>query len=305
MTMDDREFRTALSSFATGVTVVTAASADGIDAGMTASSFNSVSMNPPLVLWSVTKTAGSAEIFRHARHYAIHVLAADQQALAMRFATTGIDKFDGVAVTHDPHGVPVLEHCVARFDCRQWAVYEGGDHWIIVGEVLGLHKANADTLVFCEGAFGTVNSIRQPELDDDHRELDTESPVDHLLLYNLSRAYRQMSRQFHASVRESGLTVPQWRILASLYGSVTRDFRDLQDRTFLEPESLRDALAELSSAGLCQVAEGGEQVHGTEVGHERVRHLFELGREQELAAADEQTLSTLIEQLSQVVKNTT
>lgn len=300
--MDDRDFRTALSSFATGVTIVTAGNGGRI--GMTASSFNSVSMQPPLVLWSVTKTAVSADRFRNADHYAIHVLGADQQKLAMQFATAGVDKFDGVEYTDDERGVPLLNECVARFDCKQWAVYEGGDHWIIVGEVVGFHRANMESLVFCEGAFGTVNPIRQSDTTGDDARGSVDSPVDHLLLYNLSRAYHQMSQQFHASVRKSGLSIPQWRILASLYGRVTRELQDLQDRTFLDRDALKDALMELDSEGLCSVDNVGAVITGTEKGHERVRHLFELGREQELQAADDKTLANLVEQLGTVVKNT-
>lgn len=301
--MDEREFRTALSSFATGVTIVTAAGEEAA-VGMTASSFNSVSMNPPLVLWSVTKTTPSAEQFRCAAHYSIHVVGAEQQALAMQFATSGIDKFSGVEYSTDEHGVPQLSQCVARFDCKQWAVYEGGDHWIIVGEVLNLEKSNAESLVFCEGAFGTINPIRQSGDHPADQHSDIESPVDHLLLYNLARAYRQMSRQFHASVRDSGLTIPQWRILASLYGRVERDFADLQQRTFLDKDALDDAITVLAREGLCQRKTGGQRITGTESGHERVRHLFDLGRAQELQAADETTLTHLIEQLALVVRNT-
>ncbi|MEM7258669.1 MAG: flavin reductase [Pseudomonadota bacterium] len=300
--MDQREFRTALSSFATGVTVVTASGENGA-VGMTASSFNSVSMDPPLVLWSVAKTTPSAEQFRVADHYAIHVMGAEQQALVMQFATPGIDKFNGVDYHTDAHGVPVLDQCVVRFDCRQWAVYEGGDHWIIVGEVLDLHKNNAESLVFCEGTFATINPIRSSDRVEQSPG-EEDSPVDHLLLYNLARAYRQMSRQFHAGVRDSGLSIPQWRILASLYGGVSRQFEDLQQRTFLDSEALHDALVVLERDGLCRIEGNGTQAAGTDSGHERVRHLFDLGRAQELRATDENTLALLIQHLSEVVKNT-
>ncbi len=301
-TIDAREFRTALSSFATGVTVVTARAESGENCGMTASSFNSVSMQPPLVLWSVTKTANSADVFRHAGHYAIHVLGADQQALSNQFATQGIDKFAETDFHHDDNGVPVLQQYAVRFDCRQWAVYEGGDHWIIVGEVCGMERRNREALVFSEGAYATASPIRTTG-DLKSHPAETDSPVDRLLLYNLARAYHELSRQFHAGVRESGLSIPQWRILASLYGRVSRDFQDLQDRTFLDRESLKDSLAVLQQDGLCLLTNDGGTVSGTDGGHERVRHLFEHGQQQEQAALGDKSLEQLVDLLAEVVSN--
>ena len=301
--IDAREFRTALSCFATGVTVVTACSDDGEDCGMTASSFNSVSMDPPLVLWSVTKTALSADVFRRAEHYAIHVLGSDQQALANQFATRGIDKFDQASYQHDQNGVPVLHEHAARFDCKQWAVYEGGDHWIIVGEVCAMERRNKEALVFCEGSYATPSPIR-PAPENAGSASEPASPVDRLLLYNLARAYHQMSNQFHAGVRDSGLSIPQWRILASLYGRVSRTQQDLQDRTFLDPEALNDSLVRLQQHQLCQVNESDGTVSGTDAGHERVRHLFELGQAQERDAVGTKSLDELIDHLAEIVKNT-
>ena len=299
--IDARGFRTALSSFATGVTVVTARAETGENCGMTASSFNSFSMQPPLVLWSVTKSANSADVFRHAKQYAIHVLAADQQAVANQFATQGIDKFAHTDFYHDDNGVPVLQECAARFDCRQWAVYDGGDHWIVVGEVQGLAYRNQEALVFSEGAYATASPIRSTSDVELH---SADSPVDRLLLYNLARAYHELSRQFHAGVRDSGLSIPQWRILASLYGRVSREFQDLQDRTFLDRESLKDAIAVLQQDGLCVLADAGGTVSGTDEGHERVRHLFEYGQQQEQAALGDKSMDQLIDLLAAVVRNT-
>jgi len=130
-----REFRDALGMFATGVTIVTARAADGSLVGMTASSFNSVSLAPPLVLWSLAHKASSLQAFAAGSHYAINVLAADQQALAERFATRGIDRFAGVEHRPGIAGAPVLEGAVAVFECFNRSWYEEGDHVIFVGEV--------------------------------------------------------------------------------------------------------------------------------------------------------------------------
>ena len=111
------EFRTALGLFATGVTIVTARGPDGHLVGLTANSFNSVSLTPPLVLWSLSQAATSMEAFRKGSHYAINILAADQQALAQRFATRGVDRFADVDFREGTCGAPLLAGAVATFEC--------------------------------------------------------------------------------------------------------------------------------------------------------------------------------------------
>lgn len=306
---DSGDFRAALSTFATGVTIVTATENDGTPVGMTASSFNSVSMDPPLVLWSVTKTALSAPVFKASSHFAVHVLASSQVELSNRFARSGTDKFANIEFEKNANGCPVFPDCLSRFDCETWQVYEGGDHWIIVGKVLDINRQNDEGLVFSDGSYATASPITI----DSSSTVDTstqQSAVDNLLLYNLARATRQMSEQFHQAVRASGLTVPAWRVLASLYGQTSRELADLADRTFIDKKILADLLQLLKSEGLCEIKTDGEQTYavGTEIGHQRVEHLFALGAEQEKTAVGnvgEEGLSELIKLLAEVVRNTT
>ncbi len=148
------EFRAALGMFATGVTIVTARAADGSLVGLTANSFNSVSLNPPLVLWSLARAAGAMAEFSTGSHYAINVLAADQQALAQRFATRGVDRWAGVEHRAGVAGAPLLAGAVATFECFNRSRYEEGDHVIFVGEVeCCTHRAEASPLLFHGGKF--------------------------------------------------------------------------------------------------------------------------------------------------------
>lgn len=133
--IDPRHFRGALSQFATGVTVVTTIGLDGRPVGLTASSFNSVSLAPPLVLWSLSLRAASLPAFRLHTHYAVNVLAADQLEVARRFASRDIDRFAGVPYRLGRGGAPVLDGCVAWFECSNRSRHEEGDHVIFVGEV--------------------------------------------------------------------------------------------------------------------------------------------------------------------------
>jgi flavin reductase (DIM6/NTAB) family NADH-FMN oxidoreductase RutF len=148
------EFRGALGMFATGVTIVTARASDGTLVGLTANSFNSVSLSPPLVLWSLARTAGSMASFSEGSHYAIHILGADQQDLAKQFASRQGDRFSGVTVTEGAGGAPLIQGVAATFECFNRSRYEEGDHVIFVGEVERCsYQAGASPLLFHGGKF--------------------------------------------------------------------------------------------------------------------------------------------------------
>lgn len=153
-----RDFRNALGRFATGVTVVTALNAEGKPIGVTISSFNSVSLDPPLVLWSLSTNSPKLEAFRQASHYAINVLAADQRGLSNRFASRAEDRFADVPVRRGQGGTPLIEGCCAWFECTHEAHYPGGDHIIFVGRVEGFARGEATSpLVFFDGAYCWVD----------------------------------------------------------------------------------------------------------------------------------------------------
>ena len=150
------QFRTALGAFATGVTIVTAIDARGQPIGLTANSFNSVSIDPPLVLWSLSRQAGSLAAFEGGSHYAVNVLAADQRALAERFSTQHVDRFEGVSYRIGSSGAPLLDGAAAAFECHNRSRYLEGDHLILVGEVLNCtHRAGASPLLFHGGRYFT------------------------------------------------------------------------------------------------------------------------------------------------------
>ena len=154
------EFRAALGMFATGVTVVTACTATGELVGLTANSFNSVSLDPPLVLWSLSQRSLSLDAFRTGSHYAINVLAADQHELALRFATPLSDRWDGVDWTPGVAGAPLITGAMAHFECFNKSRYEEGDHVIFVGQVEQVaHRPEATPLLFHGGRFYTEHPL--------------------------------------------------------------------------------------------------------------------------------------------------
>ncbi|WP_028137676.1 flavin reductase family protein [Bradyrhizobium japonicum] len=152
--IDPRDFRNALGTYATGVTIITAAAPDGKPYGLTCNSFASVSLNPPLVLWSLVVYSSSLTIFQNASHFAVNVLGASQQALANKFAKSSDDKFTGVDWTPGLGGAPVLAESVANFQCRSVNRYYGGDHVIFLGAVEAYTYSTTEPLLFARGAFG-------------------------------------------------------------------------------------------------------------------------------------------------------
>ena len=151
--IDLAEYRRALSCFATGVAVATTLDADDNRVGMTVSSFNSVSLDPPLVLWSIGQDAKSYEVFMQADYFAVNVLAMHQKDISAQFAKSGADKFVGLECREGIGGAPILPEYAACFECSTEHRYEGGDHSIIVGRVLRFEDRETDPLIFYRGRF--------------------------------------------------------------------------------------------------------------------------------------------------------
>ena len=152
--IDPRDFRNALGSYATGVTIITAADSDKKPYGLTCYSFASVSLNPPLVLWSLGLYSSSLSIFQNASHFAVNVLGASQQALANSFAKSSEDKFNGLKWTPGLGNAPLLAESVANFQCRSVNRYYGGDHVIFLGAVEAYFYNHKEPLLFAGGNYG-------------------------------------------------------------------------------------------------------------------------------------------------------
>src|SRR3982074_1841279 len=164
--IDPRDFRNALGTFATGVTIITAAAADGKPHGLPCNSFASGPQNPPLVLWSLGIFSQGMSIFQDASHFAVNVLGASQQALATKFAKSSDDKFAGVEWTLGLGNAPVLADSVANFQCRAANRYYGGDHVIFLGAVEASTYNRQEPLLFARGGYGgflATNDIPGPK----------------------------------------------------------------------------------------------------------------------------------------------
>ncbi|MEN9417438.1 MAG: hypothetical protein RI988_1058 [Pseudomonadota bacterium] len=145
--------RQALGRFTTGVTIVTCVGSDGARTGLTVNSFNALSLEPALILWSLRLASPSLAAFMAAPHFAVNVLARDQLALSQRFARPTPDRFSGAAWQAGEGGAPVLAGCVASFECVRHAAHEAGDHMLFIGRVLRVHESAGAPLVYQGGAY--------------------------------------------------------------------------------------------------------------------------------------------------------
>ena len=154
------EYRRALAQFATGVTLVTTCDPQGRACGVTANSFTSVSMEPPLILWSLSLSSSNVSAFRHCRAFRVHVLTSKQMPLARTFATRGADKFSHGNWRLNAHGVPCLSECAAWFECESRNQYVEGDHVILVGRVTDHDVRDDHALVFHSGRYLSTEEAR-------------------------------------------------------------------------------------------------------------------------------------------------
>lgn len=276
---DPRDFRSALGHFPTGVTVITTLDKDGAPIGCTASSFNSVSMDPALVLWSVDKNAYSATIFEHAEHFAINVLSENQVATSNKFAGRGEDKFKDVAYASGLGGVPLLEGCGAQFECKTWNVYDGGDHLIIVGEVIEYsHNDSKTPLVFSRGSYSITS--QHPALNSESAVHSNSDFLNDFLLYQLNSTISQYRKELYPILIDGCNVTPEhWRILTILKQSTTSDFGELSELVMQPERELKQSLDMLKELGVIEC--NADAISLTSKGVELQSELFSIAKKHE------------------------
>jgi 3-hydroxy-9,10-secoandrosta-1,3,5(10)-triene-9,17-dione monooxygenase reductase component len=269
---DSREFRSALSAFATGVTIVTAVGADGSRVGVTANSFNSVSLSPPMILWSLAKTSRSLAVFEQSPYWAVHILAADQDALSNHFAKSGTDKFAGMDLETGIGAVPLLRDYASRLQCKTAFIYEGGDHVIFVGNVLRFDRREVAPLLFHGGKYALAARKTEPaELSGDSQRGSDFSLGEDFLGYLLWRAAQHFQSRVMVHLHAHGLNPDSFMILAILLHRDARTTRQLASGLPQPaPSDVRTLLDILTGRGFVTVvaADSGETVHLTPRGRE-------------------------------------
>jgi len=209
------EFRNALGKFATGVTIITTLDSVGEPVGLTASSFNSLSLDPPLILWSLDKKALSMKAFEQAENFNVHVLTHKQSALSNHFARKGEDKFAGIDWECPEGGSPTLGDYAALFNCKTRFQYEGGDHIIFVGEVVGFQTRQAEPLIFRGGRYADVMEKPQ-EIETKTIDIETGTFSRNFLLYLVARSHFQSFNPIREQFIKDGLSQVEYFCLSAL-----------------------------------------------------------------------------------------
>lgn len=270
-TVDPMALRNAMGCFTTGVTIVTTNN-DGVDAGVTVNSFNSVSLDPPMVLWSLAKSAGSFQTYHTAEHFAVHILAADQEPLSQRFATRGIDKFAEVDFHRGVGDVPILDGCSAVFHCKTVYRYEGGDHEIYVGQVEKLEHFDRKALVFHGGKYALAVPKKKPEaVVDDVRSRGFSA---NSLTYLMGLVYFQLMKRASAELQKRGITETEMAVLNILAIEDTRSAAEIDSLVQVSGYRVDDVvLRDMAEKKLIALIEGDDILRAT---------LLDAGRELQL-----------------------
>lgn len=282
---DPRAFRRGLGNFATGVTIVTARSPDGEQVGVTANSFNSVSLEPPLILWSIDKRSNSHAVFETASHFAVHVLASDQIELSNHFARPQADKFAGVACEPGVGGAPLLPDCAARFQCELYQQIDGGDHWILIGKVVAFDDYGRAPLLYHQGAYSMV--LPHPRAPRRHDPAPT--PVvaaggrlaNNNLYYLMFQAFHAYQVSYAPKQLSTGLRTSEARMLMMLEDCPQPDLVALQREAVMPTREIIEVLATLQQKGLVCETAGGHEL--TEAGRVQTEALWDIAQRQQEA----------------------
>ncbi|MDF2808983.1 MAG: flavin oxidoreductase [Microvirga sp.] len=282
---DPRAFRRALGQFATGVTVITAMAGDE-PVAVTANSFSSVSLDPPMVLWSLRRESRNLPAFQQAEHFAINVLAADQMELSNRFSRSAGDRFGTCDWRVGLGGAPIFDGVAAQFECRRVAEHDGGDHVIFIGKVERYSCFDRAGLLFSQGRYALA--LDHPGAPADLPIEAAAHPRDDFFLPLLVRAYTYLSDAFKEHHDAEEVTTNQSRVLAFLATRSGASAEVIARLTFLGVSAVEDALARLVGMGLVAPRPPGA-IAITQEGIERLRritmraHAFE---EEHLAGLD-------------------
>jgi len=281
-TFDPQAFRRALGNFATGVTVMTACHQEQ-RTGMTANSFNSVSLDPPLILWSIIKTSRSYTIFGQSSHFVVNILAMDQMALSNHFSRYSEDKFETIDAETARCGAPLLKNCAARFVCEKYQCLDGGDHWIILGKVIDFDDFGRAPLLYHQGAYSALlphpQQLREKRLTSEQVAV-SDSRLHSNLYYLMAQAVRHYQADYQPRQLASGFHTNEARLLLALHSGAWKTEALLQ-QIDVPLREIGPALDLLRARGLLHTdAEGLHQL--TDTGQQEALALWRIADEQQV-----------------------
>lgn len=278
---DSQAFRRALGNFATGITVITAVSPEGEPVGITANSFNSVSLDPPLILWSIDKRSTNLQTFCEASHFAVNILAADQMHLSNQFARPSDDKFAGVSFREGLGGAAVLSDCAAVFECSRHQVVDAGDHFILVGKVEQFEAEGRAPLCYHQGGYSIVMPYSRLAADKSEKgtTADIRGRLDNNLYYLMLQAMRAYQADYLPLQMSTGLQTTEARMLMILTEHESLDAKQLVDAVAMPEQDVRLAVEVLERKGLISSNDGRYSI--SVQGQEKSDSLWHLANEEQ------------------------
>lgn len=277
-TLDPRQFRRALGNFACGVTIVTASDANGNKVGVTANSFNSVSLDPALILWSLDKRSSAWETFQQASHFAVNILASNQIELSNHFARPQEDKFAGIEHTTGLGGAPVFQGCAGNFQCSHYQHIDAGDHWLMIGRVEHFEDFSQPPLVYHQGSYAMVLPHprgRKPEAAEQNESAALlHTRLGDNLFYLMIQAVSASHPRFVQQHLKLGMRNSESRLLLVLDSAPNASEADLQQAVAFPARELADAMANLQTKGYLDIK--GNQRWVTSTGHAKLQELWDM-----------------------------
>ncbi|MBV6273569.1 flavin reductase family protein [Alcaligenaceae bacterium CGII-47] len=272
---DPRILRRALGNFATGVTIVTAH--DGVgQVGVTANSFSSVSLDPPLILWSIDKRSSSYAVFERSEHFAVNVLAVDQIALSNQFAGPHKDRFSSVPVRSGAGGCALLEGTSANFQCQKYQTLDGGDHWVLIGRVVAFEDNGRSPLLYHQGSYSMALPHRERQrLPERSAGGSRERLADHTY-YLMTQAVRSYQQSYQPEQIRTGWRPGEARVLMILDAGRPLDVSSLVQETDMPLREIEQTLEMLRGREFVQSDGGYYQL--TAAGAEQARKVWTLAQ---------------------------
>lgn len=301
MNFDSKEFRRCLGNFATGVTVVTAQADDGTRVGVTANSFNSVSLEPPLVLWSIVKSSNSFPVFEQAGHFAVNILAADQIDLSNNFARPGEDKFGQMDTRKGVGNSPLLLNTAANFQCKIHQILDGGDHWILIGQVMAFENTGRAPLLYVQGSYaGAIPFTGAKSAEDSVASPQTLARLHDSAIYLMNKVLQKIQENYLPKQASTGLNTSEARLLLVLSDTNNMTLEDLKHLATMPAEDVENSVGNLQTFGLIN-----ENYTLTDPGRDMAERLWSIADKQQedlFQAFDEQAHKDFKHQLQQLLK---
>ena len=301
--LDPKAFRRALGNFATGVTIITTRAEDGTNIGVTASSFSSLSLDPPLILWSSIKETPSCKVFESASHFAVNILASDQMQMSNHFARQQEDKFEGVEWQEGIGGSPIFPDCAGRFQCEAYDKLDGGDHWIFVGKVVAFDDFGRSPLCFHQGSYSMV--VSHPETystaTQQVAKKTDQGQMENHEFFLMRRAMLAYQERYRPKLVTLGLNLIESRILLVLNDFSGLCTEELIGHLHIPVNEANEALSSLGDRGMVSTDGAGYVL--TEEGSSKANDIWNLAKAhaketfKRFSSAEMDTFTNILRQL--------